>query len=102
MTHYHSLDILPVVVLDGQCPEAKAATVSARNKLTWGDRRPEQRHGQMQSPKRQQRRQFTGVLRDCSRLLQSLGVPVIAAPGELNNQYQSIIILFLHNPLIIS
>jgi len=71
------LDILPVVVLDGSCPEVKAATVSARNKQAWGERQ-----NQQQSPKRQQRRQFTGVLRDCSRLLQSLGVPCVTAPGE--------------------
>lgn len=71
-----SLDILPVVVLDGSCPEVKSATVAARNKQAWGG------GGQGQSPKRQQRRHFTGVLRDCQRLLQSLGVPCVTAPGE--------------------
>ena len=36
------LDILPVVVLDGSCPEVKAATVSARNKQAWGERQNQQ------------------------------------------------------------
>ena len=31
---------------------------------------------------RQQRRQFTGVLKDCQRLLTSLGVLCVTAPGE--------------------
>ena len=70
-----SLDILPVVVLDGSVPDLKKATVAARNQVQWGG-------GQVQSPKRQQRRQFTGVLRDCERLLTSLGVPCVTAPGE--------------------
>jgi len=74
-----SLDILPVVILDGSCPELKSQTVAARNKQVWGARSgPDQ----VQSPKRQQRRQFTGVLKDCSHLLQSLGVPCVTAPGE--------------------
>ena len=34
------------------------------------------------SPKRQQRSQFKGVLNDCGRLLDSLGVPCLVAPGE--------------------
>jgi len=73
-----SLDILPVVVLDGTCPLAKSATVQARNAQTWGSKVA----GIPDSPKRQQRRQFTGVLKDCQRLLVSLGVPCVTAPGE--------------------
>jgi len=73
-----SLDILPVVVLDGSCPVAKAATVQARNALAWGTKVP----GVPDSPKRQQRRQFSGVLRDCQKLVVSLGVPCVTAPGE--------------------
>ena len=51
-----SLDILPVVVLDGSCPDVKKATVAARNKQAFGG------GGSSvpgQSPKRQQRRHFT-------------------------------------------
>ena len=74
------LDILPVVVLDGAPPDLKKATVAARNQQVWGGGRAGP--GQLQSPKRQQRRQFSGVLRDCERLLASLGVPCVTAPGE--------------------
>eukprot|EP00092_Neocalanus_flemingeri_P006591 GFUD01007106.1.p1 GENE.GFUD01007106.1~~GFUD01007106.1.p1 ORF type:complete len:751 (-),score=215.74 GFUD01007106.1:6-2258(-) len=73
-----SLDILPVVVLDGVCPVAKAATVQARNALTWGTKVA----GVPDSPKKQQRRQFAGVLKDCQKLMLSLGVPCVTAPGE--------------------
>ena len=31
-----TLDILPVAVLDGACPEAKSATMQARNKVRRG------------------------------------------------------------------
>ena len=71
-----NIDILPIVVLDGAVPKEKAETVRARNALAWGARPT------TESPKRQQRRQFSGVLRDCARLLASLGVPTITAPGE--------------------
>jgi len=73
-----SLDILPVVVLEGSCPLAKSATVQARNALTWGTKVPTQ----TDSPKRQLRRQFGGVLKDCQKLAESLGVPCVTAPGE--------------------
>ena len=73
-----SLDILPVVVLDGSCPQAKSATVQARNAVTWGTKVA----GVPDSPKRQQRRQFGGVLKDCQRLVIGLGVPCVTAPGE--------------------
>jgi len=69
-----SLDILPVIVLDGACPEAKSATVQARNRARGA--------GGFDSPKRQHRRQFKGVLNDCLRLAESLGVPCVRAPGE--------------------
>ena len=74
----HSLDILPVVVLEGSCPKAKAATVQARNAQVWGTKVP----GLPDTPKRQLRRQFGGVLKDCQRLVESLGVPCVTAPGE--------------------
>jgi flap endonuclease GEN len=70
-----SLDILPVIVLDGACPAAKSDTVQARN-------RARGLGGVSDSPKRQHRRQFAGVLRDCGRLVASLGVPCVTAPGE--------------------
>jgi len=69
-----SLDILPVIVLDGVCPDAKSATVQARNRARGA--------GGFDSPKRQHRRQFKGVLNDCLRLAESLGVPCVRAPGE--------------------
>ena len=72
-----SLDILPVVVLDGACPDIKKATVAARNQQVWGAG-----SNTHMSPKRQQRNQFKGVLADCNRMLESLGVPCIVAPGE--------------------
>ena len=77
-----SLDILPVVVLDGAPPDVKKATVAARNKQAFGGG-----GGSVpgQSPKRQQRRHFTGVLKDCQRLLQSLGVPCVTAPGMVKD-----------------
>jgi len=73
-----SLDILPVVVLEGSCPKAKSATVQARNAQVWGTKVP----GLPDTPKRQLRRQFGGVLKDCQRLVESLGVPCVTAPGE--------------------
>ena len=106
-----SLDILPVIVLDGVCPEAKSATVQARKKvsglqiLVFGHQVPchqsyvrlgpiakctdvvdigsiQARNrargaGGFESPKRQHRRQFKGVLNDCLRLAESLGVPCV-------------------------
>ena len=72
-----SLDILPVVVLDGVCPDIKKATVAARNHQVWGAG-----SNTHMSPKRQQRNQFKGVLADCNRMLESLGVPCVVAPGE--------------------
>jgi len=80
------LDILPVFVLDGQAPKIKSATVASRNAQTWGPRghQSSQPSGAQiqQSPKVQKRRQFSGVLKECGRLLESLGVPVVTAPGE--------------------
>ena len=61
--------------MDGSCPIAKSATVQARNAQTWGTNI----HG---SPKVQQRRKFGGLLRDCQKLVESLGVPCVTAPGE--------------------
>eukprot|EP00088_Acartia_fossae_P022092 TRINITY_DN2337_c0_g1_i18.p1 TRINITY_DN2337_c0_g1~~TRINITY_DN2337_c0_g1_i18.p1 ORF type:complete len:762 (-),score=172.59 TRINITY_DN2337_c0_g1_i18:137-2422(-) len=75
-----SLDILPVFVLDGEAPKVKAQTVESRNLAIWG---PNSRSTQINSsPKVKQRRQFTGVLKECGKLLESLGVPYVIAPGE--------------------
>ena len=84
-----SLDILPVVVLDGVCPDIKKATVAARNQAVWGPG-----SNTHMSPKRQQRNQFKGVLADCNRMLESLGVPCLVAPGEAEvSQGQSLPVL---------
>ena len=79
-----SLDILPVIVLDGVCPDAKSATVQVENcpcfrpALTLVQARNRARGaGGFDSPKRQHRRQFKGVLNDCLRLAESLGVPCV-------------------------
>ena len=91
-----SLDILPVIVLDGACPEAKSATVqvskeacrvSNSGSLLFTrhisfDNSSQARNrargvGGFDSPKRQHRRQFKGVLNDCLRLAESLGVPCV-------------------------
>ena len=60
----------------------KSATVAARNQVTWGTKPRSNAENLAQSPKVQKRRQFGGVLKECKRLLDSLGVPVVAAPGE--------------------
>jgi len=78
-----SLDILPVVVLEGSCPIAKSATVEARNQARGlGGGISNSNPSVANSPKRQQRRQFSGVLRDCQTLTLSLGIPCLTAPGE--------------------
>jgi len=77
-----NLDILPVFVLDGEPPAVKSATVAARNQLNWGSSQRPKTNNLAQSPKVQKRRQFTGILQECKRLLVSLGAPVVTAPGE--------------------
>ena len=68
-----SLDILPEA-LDSSVPDLKKATVAARPSG---------------AEARQQRRQFTGGLGDCQRLLTSLGVPCVTGLGEAEASTES-------------